>query len=524
MSGPALTLGGLNDAAPAHRVALAFADGSASFGDLAARSSRLARLLAARGVARGDRVGLWMPNRPEWMVAALACWRLGAGVFALNPRLRAGDMGKLIAQSGIRALIFEGETGEAPWAEILREIPEERRASLALLVSAGAAPEILPDLPQVAMTESDALSAAPLDAARPDDVAMVFATSGTTSGPKLVLHSHERLAAQARDIAARLLPDPAGARPLLSIPFAGAFGFTIALMSLASAATLLVERRFVPAESVARIRAEGVTHLYGTDDMADKWLEAAEGTPAFPSVSYMGFAAYTPNLGDIAERAEARGLRMIGMYGMSELLAFFSAQPADAPAAERGNGGGHALCPTARMRVCHPDDDRELPSGEAGELQVLSPNRFLEYLDNPEANAGAFAEGGWFRTGDLARMTPDGRMVFLSRIKDVLRLGGWLTDPAEIEAVVRAQPGVASAQVVAIPMDRSVRPVACVIARAGETPDEAAIIAACQAELAIWKAPVRVLTFDDFPVTDSPNGAKVQRNVLRDRAAARLGA
>lgn len=524
MRGAPDTLGGLNDAAPAHRVALDFGDASLSYGDLAARSSRLARLLAAKGIGRGDRVGLWMPNRPEWMVAALACWRLGAGVFALNPRLRAGDLGKLVAQAGARALILEGETGEAPWGEILREIPAERLASVALLIVADASPAIVPDLPQAAMAEADARSPAPFDDARPGDVAMVFATSGTTSGPKLVLHSHERLAAQTRDIAAALLPDPIGARPLLSIPFAGAFGFTIALMSLNCAATLAVERRFVPADSVARIRADGITHLYGTDDMADKWLETADGTPAFPGVAYMGFAAYTPNLGDIAARAEARGLNMIGMYGMSELLAFFSAQPADAPAAERQNGGGHALCPAAEMRVCHPDDDRELPVGEAGELQVRSPNRFLEYLENPDANAGAQTADGWFRTGDLARMTPDGRMVFLSRIKDVLRLGGWLTDPAEIEAVVRAQPGVASAQVVAIPMDRSVRPVACVIARPGETPDEAAIIAACQAELAIWKAPVRVLTFDDFPLTDSPNGAKVQRNVLRDRAAARLGA
>lgn len=517
------TLAALVDEAPDDAPALVFADEALTFGDLASRSARLARLLRHAGVGPGDRVALWMPNRPAWMVCALAAWRLGALLFPLNPRLRARDLGGLLAQSRAAVLMLEGEAGEEDWGAILREVADTQRADLRLVLTADAAPGLLPGAAQHAMSEADRLPEDPFDDADPEAGAVIFATSGTTGGPKLVLHGHARLHRQLGWTARGVLAPFEGARPLLTLPLSGAYGFSIAMTALRAQAPCYVQRRFDPGAAARAIDAAEITHLFGTDDMADKLLEAAPEGPVFPTLRFMGWARYTPSLTDLPGRAAARGLRLRGMYGMSEVLAFFAVQPEDAPAGDFIEGGGRPTNPASEIRVADPETGEVLPPDTPGELEIRSPDAFMGYLDNPQADAAAFREDGWFRTGDLARMRPDGRMIFLSRLKDVIRVGGWMVDPAEIEAVLREHPGVAAAQVVAVAQDRSVRPVACVIPR-GEAPEEAGVIAHCRARLAIHKCPVRVLVVEDFPMTDGPNGRKVQRNVLRERVEARLAA
>ena len=163
-----------------------------------------------------------------------------------------------------------------------------------------------------------------------------------------------------------------------------------------------------------------------------------------------------------------------------------------------------------------------LAPGQAGELELKGPSLMLEYYRNPKATADAFTEDGFLRTGDLAEMTEDGRFVFLQRMGDVLRLGGFLVSPAEIEAHIQTHPGVEGCQVVGVRTGQGDKPVGFVIPAVGAAFDEDALRRYCLDRLARFKAPVRIFPLDEFPTTKSPNGFKIQRAALRDIAAEHL--
>jgi len=143
------------------------------------------------------------------------------------------------------------------------------------------------------------------------------------------------------------------------------------------------------------------------------------------------------------------------------------------------------------------------------------------YLDDAAATEAAFTADGYLRTGDLGYRLPDGGVQFESRRNDVLRIGGYLVAPAEIEETILALDGITACQVVAVAQDTRVRPVAFVIGRT-DAPDETAIIEACRGRLAKYKVPIRVFNVTEFPSVDGPNGRKVKRNELRDLAMAML--
>jgi fatty-acyl-CoA synthase len=164
-----------------------------------------------------------------------------------------------------------------------------------------------------------------------------------------------------------------------------------------------------------------------------------------------------------------------------------------------------------------------LEHGAAGELEFLAPgSRMVEYLGNAAATASAFSEDGYYRSGDLGFTQEDGRFVFLARMGDALRLGGFLVSPAEIEDVVQEAPGIAACQVVAARRPAGLVPVAFVILREGAALDEAAVIGHVAARLARFKVPARVIPLDAFPVTPGANATKIQKGKLREMAEALL--
>ena len=168
------------------------------------------------------------------------------------------------------------------------------------------------------------------------------------------------------------------------------------------------------------------------------------------------------------------------------------------------------------------DTGTALPHGASGELWIDAPSRFVDYLDNPSATARAIDADGVFRTGDLAHLADLG-FIFEARIGDAMRIGGFLVSPEEIEAVIQAQPGVAAVQVVsACHGAGDPVPVAFVRPRAGAVLQEAALRASYLQQLARFKVPERIVMVEDFPIVESPNGAKVQKVRLREMAEALL--
>lgn len=519
------------DALPQARTALTYRGTGMTVGELAAASRRVASGLRALGVGRGDRVALWLPNIPAWLECFFACARLGAIAVSVNTRFRSHEVEDIVGRAGCRALVLWPGFKGIDFRGILADVRPEALSALGDIVVYGEEGDAASfALPGKRVTPYSTLCAAAEDVADPADAdarCVIFTTSGTTKAPKFVCHAQAGVVQHARDVARGFGFDAPGARVLQALPLCGVFGFTQALGALAGGAPMHVLPLFDADECARVMHDEAITHANGGDDMLDRLLAAREEPVPFPALRFFGYAKFNPALDDLVTRAEQRGVRACGLYGMSEVHALYALQPADLPAAERAKGGGVLVSPAAAVRICDPDTGAELPPGEHGEIELKGPSLLREYYGNPEATREAFHDG-WFRTGDLGYLDGPRRFCYVTRIGDVLRLGGFLTSPQEIEAVLEEHPAVDGAQVVGANFEREPGAVAFIVPADGAAFDEEALRAWCRARLAGYKVPRRFVAIDAFPTTASANGTKIQRAKLRamasELAAARTGA
>lgn len=515
------TLAAAFDRLPSDAVALIGDGGPVTFRALAERAHRAAGALHALGLRRGDRLALWLPDRREWLEILLACARLGATVLAINTRLAAAEAADLMRRAAVRGLVLAPAVGTRRFAAELAALPPGTCGAPGFAVAIGDG-EMPPGLaPRV--VAGDALIAhaprAALDAA-PDDGLVVFTTSGTTSRPKLVLHAQRGVLRHARDVAAGFGFAAADTVVLQALPWCGVFGFSQAMATLLAGRPLATMPRFEPAAAAALMQAHGVSAMVGTNEMLDRLLDACADPRPFPCLRFFGHANFNPALVDLPAKAAARGVHLRGLFGMSETLALFAIQPHAADPARRALAGGVLVSPDARARIADPETGATLPPGAPGEIQLQGPSLFAGYLGDEEATRRAFTSDGWFRTGDLGTATSDGGFTLLGRMGDTLRLGGYLVNPAEIESVVAADPAIGACQVVEQVRREGTRAIAFVVLAPGASLDEPALLARCRVQLAAYKIPARVVGLDRFPTTDGPNGTKVRRGELRDRAAA----
>ena len=491
-----------------------------SFAALQAQAERLAGAFLGLGIGPGDRVGLWLPNVPAWLVAFLALARIGAVAVAINLRFRSAELAGILARSGAKALLlwpgFKG--GDA--AAVLDEIPREMLSRLALIAYDEGEETRLPG---PAHRYADLAARAPVRLPEPGNrPCAVFTTSGTTKAPKFVLHDQATLLRHARDCVRAFAYDAPDAVVLLGLPFSGVFGFCSALPALVAGRPLLTAPVFDAAEQAPQISELRVTHLNATSAMIEQLLAHADAARPFPSLRELPFASFSPGLDALLAETEPKGLRLVGLYGSSELLALAARQPAEAPIEERRQAGGVLVAPEGHVRAVDPETRAVLPHGTPGELEFRLPSRMLGYMGDPQATEAAFTADGYFRSGDLGHSVAENRFVFLARLGDSLRLGGYLVSPAEIEGVVEEVPAIEACQVVAVEQGRARRPVAFVVPRSGAEIDEAAVIAHCGRRLAKYKVPVHVWPVASFPVTEGPNGTKIQKGRLQELARRRL--
>jgi fatty-acyl-CoA synthase len=511
-----------------------------AYAALADEAAALAGGLAALGVRAGDRVAIWLPNVPAWLASFFACARLGAIAVAVNTRFRAHELADIVGRSGARVLItwpgfdkvdFDGvlagcTAGQMPALEAIVEYAED--AAGHPLAAGRARPR-----PSVRRVHYATLRAhAPMreDHGTPTSGCAIVTTSGTTKAPKFVLHDQRTLIGHAHDVV-RGFGLHARSVTLLAPPLCGVFGLCNALAAIAAGRPFLMTPAWDAAQAAEWIDRYGVTHLNATDDALAQLLACNARTPAFPTLEFSGYAAFNPAQDDIVERADARGLKVLGLYGISEIQALFARQDERASLADRRLAGGRPVSPLAQVRVRDPESGRVLAHGEQGELEFLAPgSRMVGYFGNDEATAAATTADGWYRSGDLGYTQPDGRFVYLTRLGDTLRLGGFLVSPLEIETLAQQVAGVDGCQVVGVPHAGALRAVAFVTRdqALAPQPDEAAleqaVIAHLTPRLARYKVPVRVFAIDAFPVTEGTNATKIQKHRLRDLAIERLAA
>jgi fatty-acyl-CoA synthase len=500
---------------------LLFGEQIVTFGEVVERSARIAQALHQQSIQRGDRVAILLPNGPEWFFVAAACSRLGVAILSLNTRIGTKEAGDLIARTRSAAIIYDAAVRGGAIDEMLRGISPEKLESVRLVVASVGTPQAFADggfSRQLTDLEATVVGVpAACDDGAPDDPFLILATSGTTSIPKLVVHNQRSVVRHAQDVVTAFNFDSVS-KVLLAIPLCGAFGFTIAMTAIAGGRPLVLFDAFDAPAVAKAVRRHAVTHMLGTNDMLAKLLAAVDGNRPFPSLLMYGHANFTPGLTELPVEAQRRGAPMRGMYGMSETMAFLATQPLSAPLEQRAEGGGHLVCRDAHFRVRDIESGALMTAGGMGELEVASPNCMIGYFEDPERTAEAFTNDGYLRTGDLVVAREDNRFDFVSRKGDILRIGGYLVSPAEIEDVIKAAGPVAACQVVAIPHADRVRPVAFVVPEPTRTLSEDALMTACAESLATYKRPIRIFTLDALPSVNGPNGSKVKKNELRTMA------
>jgi fatty-acyl-CoA synthase len=486
--------------------------GTLSWRELADLSEGYAALLAKQGIGYGGHVALWLPNSVDYLALIFACARLGALAVHVNTRFRTAEAGYLLRRSQASVLVTAWGFAPVNFPELLAAIPAEDRRALQCVIGRDANAGEAAGLPVVRLEPAGQIA----DSALPEAPCLTFTTSGTTSGPKLVLHRQRSIAGHACDVSAALGTGSAGSCVLSAVPLCGTFGLALAMSAAAGGAHIVLMPQFDGEDAGNLIRKHAVTHTAGSDDMLGRIAAAAAGRP-FETLTFTGFASFTPRAGSAVAAADALGMKPRGLYGSSEVQALF----AFSPDSRRLQDGGVPVSPDAEFSVRDPETGAALPEGEDGELCLRAPSFFDGYLGDPQATARAFTADGFFRTGDLAASVAPG-FVYKARIGDSLRLGGFLVNPEEIEAFLQTLPGVGEAQVVAAEANGERSAVAFIRPAPNAMPDEDAILAACRGSLARYKQPARAIVVEAFPVTDSPNGVKIQRAKLREMATAAL--
>lgn len=491
--------------------------------EFSTKVEQTAAWLAAQGIGRGDVVAVWLVNRVEWLALLFAAARLGAVVAAVNTRYRSAEVAHLLKVSGARLMVVEAAFRSIDFAAILADIAKAEVPALQKLavVGADAMPAHWPCVRFDAFDKSYPL--APPAQGEVDLPVLLYTTSGTTKGPKLVAHSQRTLATHAASVANALQLDPQRHSLLAMLPFCGTFGLTSLLGFIAAGATIHTLDAFEAAPALEILGKRRITHSFGSDEMFRRILALTDAPRPFPHLEVCGFAAFQPGWRELAAEAETRGMPLFGLYGSSEVQALFSIARAGDAFADRIEGGGWPMSPNAKVRVRDIETGELAAQGVSGEIEISAPSRFLGYFNNPEATLEAITADGFFRTGDIGRLRGDGSFVYETRAGDAMRLGGFLVGPGEIEDELKSCTGVADAQVVAVDLKGQARCVAFVIP-AGEPPQQEALTARLRERLAGYKVPARIYVVDAFPVTDSANGVKIQRGRLRAMAMERIAA
>ena len=507
-------------------VALVDAERSIDYAEFDRLCRKSAAWLAVQGVGHGDRIALWLVNRVEWLALFFGAARLGAAIVSVNTRFRASELAYLLDRASPRLLVLQHNFRKIDFPAVLDGVDPGAARSLervAVIAPDAATPSRILGKPTVGFDAFDAAPATVPDASDPESVAAMFTTSGTTRGPKLVMHPQRTITRHALDVASAcgfVNPD---AKLLAALPFCGVFGFCSTLAAIAAGAPVVLMDTFDAADAVRLVRRHAITHMFGSDEMYRRMLELAPGKEPFPSLRTCGYAAFNPGAADFARAAWARRVPLLGLYGSSEVQALFSMQRGDSSLDERIQGGGvPAAGSAAEVRVRDVDTGDLLPPGRSGELEIRAPGNFAGYWNDSAATAQAIGADGFFRTGDIGSLRDDGSFVYETRRGDAMRLSGFLVSPMEIEEVIKQHHGVADVQVVAVEISGQSRCVAFVIPAAAGPASEADVIAVASGQLAAFKVPARVWFVAEFPTTQSANGVKIQRGKLREMAMQRL--
>jgi len=496
--------------------------GVISFAGFRERVARLARALIAQGVEHGDRVAIWAPNSPEWIIAASAIESIGAIMVPINTRFKGGEAGYVLAKTRACLLFTVGSFLGNDYAALLRgacggdggdhpvaDLPHLRH--IVLLDG--------PDLAALEMEMADETALADrIAAVGPETIADILFTSGTTGQPKGAMHNHGQ---------ALWMPAiwnwsndlRAGDRMVIINPFFHSFGYRSGWVSALIAGITVYPLASFDAEAVLDlIERERISVLMGPPTIFFSLMEHPRfGDHDIGSLRVGHTGASNVPVDLIRAGKEVFGFDLfLTSFGQTETTALVTVNTPKDSFETIARTVGRPL-PSVELKIVD-GEGQAVPQGESGELLVRGPNVMQGYFEEPEQTAATIDAEGWLHTGDVGCIGEDGTLRILDRLKDVVIVGGFNAYPAEIENILRKHPAIADICIIAWPDERMGEVcAACVIPQPGESLTLAELTRWSREQMANYKVPRHLFLVSDFPRT--PLG-KVQKFLLRDQVKA----
>jgi fatty-acyl-CoA synthase len=489
-----------------------------TYGSLRAEVDVLAASLIGLGVDKGDRVGIWSPNTPEWVLAQFATARIGAILVTINPAYRTHELAYALRQSGCKLLISAPAFKSSDYVAMVDEVRSE-------LVG-------LDEVVYVGTPDWDGLLAGPGDAGALerraaelsfDDPINIQYTSGTTGFPKGATLSHHNILNNGYFVGELCGYTPED-RVCIPVPFYHCFGMVMGnLGALTHGSCMVVPApSFEPAATLRAVASERCTSLYGVPTM---WI-AELALPDFAdhdlSSLRTGIMAGSPCPVEVMKRVVSdMGCAEVTIcYGMTETSPVSTQTRIDDDLERRVSSVG-AVHPHVEVKVVDPETGLVVERGMPGEFCTRGYSVMLGYWDDEEKTKEAIDPAGWMHTGDLATMDEAGYLNIVGRIKDMVIRGGENIYPREIEEFLYTHPAVRDVAVVGVPDDRYGEELCAWVCLAeGAAATEEELRAHCRASLAHFKVPRYVLFVEEFPMTVT---GKIQKYRMREDSIERLG-
>lgn len=486
-----------------------------------AEVDRVALGLLDLGVAKGDRVGIWSPNRAEWVLIQYATARIGSVLVNINPAYRTHELEYVLKQSGISLLVAAPSFKTSDYAGMIEEVrgkcPDLREVVLLggpdwdCLLEAGG--------------RGDRSSLAEVEATlSPDDPVNIQYTSGTTGFPKGATLSHHNILNNGYSVG-ELLGYTEQDRIAIPVPFYHCFGMVMANLAATSHGSCMVVPGpgFDPAATLETVQAERCTSLYGVPAMFIAELALPDFDDYDLSSLRTGIMAGSPCPAEVMRQVIDRmGMSEVSIcYGMTETSPVSTQTRRDDSLERRVSTVGR-VGPHLEIKVIDPGSGVTVPRGTPGELCTRGYSVMLGYWNEPEKTAEAIDAGRWMHTGDLAVMDEDGYVSITGRIKDMVIRGGENVYPREIEELLHTHPDLLDAQVIGVPDERyGEELMVWVRMRDGAEPlTVESLRAFCEGRIAHFKIPRYVHVVDEFPMTVT---GKVRKVEMREEAIRLLG-
>ncbi|MEB3370016.1 class I adenylate-forming enzyme family protein [Saccharopolyspora mangrovi] len=485
------------------RTALVIEGRGFSFLELEQESSRMANGLVAAGVVAGDRIALYGPNCWEWVVAYYAIAKTGAVVIPINVMLTPEEVGFVIEDAGVRAVVASAEKG-APLLDlrgtanlsnvILWGQPVDKGANGFEGWRAGGKPNFAPVHRQ------------------PSDLAALCYTSGTTGRPKGAMHNHRAVIGAAIGTCAMAARGPQD-RIVSALPISHVYGSCVLNASVMAGSCLIMIPRFNETAVLEAISEHRATLMDGVPTAYYYLLAHPDFAKTdLSSLTRCWVGGQTLPAAKSIEFSERTGCPVHEVWGMTELAGVASANPIIGPNKPGTIGIPY---PGNAMRVVDMNDPgKEVPVGERGELMFGGPLVMQGYYGDSAATAETVEPDGWVHTGDVATMDEDGYFTIVDRKKEMILTAGFNVYPAEIERVLCMHPAVAAAAVGAVPDEaKGELAKAYVMLKAGTQVTRETLTQHCRTHLAAYKIPRALQFVTELPVTSS---GKIMRRLLSD--------